>query len=264
MLQDKSFRLLMVCMSLVSISTCKAQDFYTQKPRGFLWYTDEPRKEKAPRDTSLTPVQKKALSREEVARQRNEALKQKLDGSIQVVLDNPTIDNAIRAQRMQKLVMDRSTEFSKVWRLAALVDAGLIKPEMNPNVLHQEISKKDKRNQDLMALKKMTQEWGLFLYVMDHCKYCMKFAPIVKEIQDETGFQVLAISQEGKNYGPLIGRKDTGILDHLNPEGFAPVLYLVHRDGKRIYPVARGLTDSGKVKENILLIKNMDSQRGAG
>lgn len=265
MLQNKSFKLLRAGVSIFLLSTpASSENFYAQKPRGFMWYTNEPLNKKA--DTEIPPGDSahktKPVSKEEAARQRNDALKQKLNGAIQVVLDNPTLDNAIAAQRMQKLVMDRSTDVSKAWVLAALLDAGLVNPDMNPNVLHQEVAQKDQTNQTLMIFKEMAKEWGLFFYVMDRCVYCKKFVPIVKDIQDEIGFQVLAISADGKNYGPFEGRKDTGLFDRLNPEGLAPVLYLVHQDGKRIYPVARGLTDAGKIKRNILLIKKMDSQRG--
>jgi hypothetical protein len=45
----------------------------------------------------------------------------------------------------------------------------------------------------------------------------------------------------------------------LNPEGFAPVLFLVHKDGKRIYPVARWLTDLDTIKRNIMMIKDLDN-----
>ena len=89
------------------------------------------------------------------------------------------------------------------------------------------------------------------------CPYCERFVPIVKEIGDDYGFQVLAVSENGENYGPFKGVKDTGILHNLNEEGVVPLLFLVHKDGKRIYPIARGITDADKIAENILSIKDL-------
>ena len=230
-----------------------------------MWYTTEPVKEdKIEQDSPKPPepsVAKPPIKTKEAeAAKRNEALKQKLEGAIQVMLDKPTLDNAITAQRIQKEVMDRSEEVAKTWVLASLVDAGLITPDTNPNVLHRDLARKNKEKADAEKLQAIAEEWGLFLYVMDKCIYCQRFAPIVKEIQSESGFQVLAISQIGQSYAGFEGRKDTGFLDHLNPDRVAPILYLVHKDGQRVYPVARGLTDSERVKANILMMHQLDNK----
>jgi len=120
--------------------------------------------------------------------------------------------------------------------------------------LHQALARDQKAQQSVAQLKFISKEWGLFLYVKEGCIYCQKFAPIVSHLQKETGLQVLAISQSGENYGPFPGQKDTGLISHLNPEGLAPVLFLVHKNGQYIQVVARGLTDLGTVQENILIV----------
>lgn len=260
MLPGKCFKLLF-SLSIVLCQYVLAEDFYCKVPQGFMWYTEDPVAPKA--DQSLeTPqpitIQQTASTQSIEASKRNQALKQKLEDAIQVMLDNPTLDNAVIAQRMQKKVMDRSDAVAKSWVLASLVDAGLITPETNPNVLHRELARKEKETKDTDQLNAIAQEWGLFFYVMEQCTYCQRFAPIVKEIQAEAGFQVLAVSHTGTHYAGFEGRKDTGFLDHLNPERVAPILYLVHKDGKRIYPVARGLTDAERVKANILMIHKLD------
>lgn len=233
----------------------------TESPGGFLWYQDPLKKiiKKSPEDKSKD----KQTSVATKARARNDVLKKELDDAIQVVVDNPTLDNAIKAQRMQKQVMDRSEQVSKAWVLAALVDAGIVKPDINPNVLHRALARKDKVNNDLATLKLMAKSWGLLLYVMPGCKYCEKFVPIIEQLRQETGFQILAISESGGNYGPFAGKQDIGLMQHLNPEKLAPVLYLVNKDGKRVYPVARGLTDIQQVKSNILLVQYLETTRQA-
>lgn len=249
-----------ISFSLIIAQSVIAEDFYCDSPKGFLWYTEEPVKptpEKATPAIKKHPANPQALA----ATERNAALKQKLDDAIQVMLDNPTLENAIIAQRIQKEVMDRSEAVAKSWVLASLADAGLITPETNPNVLHRELAQKEKAKTDTDKLKTMAQDWGLFFYVSEKCIYCQRFAPMVKAMQKDFGFQVLAVSSTGMDFAGFEGKADTGFLDHLNPERVTPVLYLVHQDGKRIYPVARGLTDSERLKANILMMYKLDMKQ---
>ena len=84
-----------------------AEDFYCDSPKGFLWYTEEsmkPATKKAPPAIKKHSANPQAVA----ATERNAALKQKLDDAIQVMLDNPTLDNAITAQRIQFENMSRA------------------------------------------------------------------------------------------------------------------------------------------------------------
>jgi len=89
---------------------------------------------------------------------------------------------------------------------------------------------------------------------MEGCIYCQRFIPIVEAAQKTYGFKVLAISDFGGNFGPFEGQKDTGLISNLNPEGEAPLLFLIHKDGKEIYPIARGITDLEQIGDHILMV----------
>ena len=234
--------------------------FYSKKPGGFLWYRKLPEikdlDKKLKEKTNKVP-----LTNLEEAKLRNENLKQKFEDAIAIMLDSPTIENAILAQKAQKLVFDRSESVSEAWLIATLMDAGLVSKEMNPNILHRKIAKEEKEKQDINELQEIAKDWGLFLYVVPNCKYCEQFTPIILELTQETGFQVLAISEYGVDYRGFKGKKNNGFLDQLNPEKLAPVLFLVNKDGKTLYPIARGLTDISKLKENILNMIKIDNSR---
>jgi conjugal transfer pilus assembly protein TraF len=236
----------------------KAGLLANDQPSGFLWYKDEvPIPQKKPQESANNNPEGQ-LSKPQAAKARNDALKSRLDDAIAVVLDEPTVKNALAAQRMQKIVMDRSEDVSKVWMLAALIDSKLIRGDMNPNVLHRSLQQEEKNQQREELLKSMHSNWGLFLSVTDGCIYCQRFLPIVEQLQQEINMQVLAISKTGKDYGPFKGAEDTGLMSHLNPEGIYPLLFMANKDGKRIYPVARGLTEIDKIKENMIMVHNMD------
>jgi thiol-disulfide isomerase/thioredoxin len=96
-------------------------------------------------------------------------------------------------KEVQKIVMDRSEDVSKVWMLAALIDSKLIRGDMNPNVLHRSLQQEEKNQQREELLKSMHSNWGLFLSVTDGCIYCQRFLPIVEQLQQEINMQVLGV-----------------------------------------------------------------------
>ena len=154
-----------------------------------------------------------------------------MEDAIDIAVDNPTLQNVMRAQRIQKIVMDKAEALAQQWVRVALVDDTL--ESENPNHLHRTIQKQEKEKNQLKILQEMAQNFGLFFYVQESCVYCQTFLPIVKELSQETGFQVLAISNSGQNFGPFEGAPDTGLLDFLNPKKISPTLFLVSRDGKK-------------------------------
>ena len=227
----------------------------TSAQKGWLWYEED---NIAPKETKPLQQEANKITRASKAEVRNNLLKQELDDAMQIALNDPTLQNVTKAQRLQKKVMDRSSDFADMWSLASLLDLHTNNNNQNPNVIHQQIAKQEKHENFSFELNKMSQNFGLVLYVIESCLYCQKFAPIVKKLQDETNFQVLAISKEGKAYGPFLGAKDvSGIMAYLNPQNFAPILYLVSKDSKQIVPVARGLTDLEQLKENIMQVRKI-------
>ena len=222
-----------------------------EKPQGFLWYKDLPPQKKSEPE-SQKQQQTKIIGND--AKLRNQALKKELDDAIQEALDQPTLTNAIKAQRIQNKVFKKSEQFSKVWMLAALLDPDLLKAEDNPNVLNNKLAKDEKKIIDRGTLQKIAKDWGLVFYVKEDCVFCERFAPIIAEFSSEYQFQVLAVSDSGNKYFSFKGAKDSGLIAKINPLKETPMLYMVHQNGQRIYPIARGLTDSEKIKDNILLV----------
>ena len=216
-----------------------------------MWYTDDFVSKQQDQFRTLPPRITEAVAE---AKARNQQLSQKLDDAIQIMLDVPTVENAIKAQRLQKQVMERSEQVSKAWVLAALLDAGLLKFEDNQNVLHRELQKDSKAENTTKQLKNAANDWGVLFYWREECIYCQRFIPIVHELQIKYGFKVMAVSEHGGNYGSWLGQKDTGLIGNLNPYGEAPLLFLLHKDGNMIYPIARGITDLDQIAENILMV----------
>lgn len=237
-------------------SAVKGETLLYEKPQGFLWYNQENIEvvEKQEDKTSSGQTENKN-SKIAPYKQRINDLKEQFDDARLKAIDNPTLENVIMAQRLQKKIIDKSENFGMMWYLASLIDPSLTSEESQAtNSLHRKLWQEylDKgKNRKLYII---AESWGLALQINTNCIYCKTFTPIVKRFADKFGFQLITVSETGKGYQGIQGIKDNGILKGLNPENVVPVLYIIAGSGKKIYPVARGIASEDKIIENILTI----------
>ncbi|WP_371218769.1 conjugal transfer protein TraF [Orientia tsutsugamushi] len=173
---------------------------------------------------------------------RIEELKEQFNRAQRIALNNPTLENVITAQRLQKQIMEKAHKFATMWQLATLLDYQLINAHEPSNSLHRKLyqEKSDQKNDS--KLKNIAKNWGLILQVKQDCLLCKAFMPIVQGFANKYAFQLLAVS------------KNNELLNKLNPKHVVPVLYLVASDGKKIYAVARSIISEDKIIDNILAI----------
>lgn len=247
-------------LAFVSVSLPVSANFYDKAPEGFLWYKDHPPLGKKKREEKAEPSVS-IIARGREARKRNEARKERLEAAIQIALDDPTLENTRRAQREQKKVFDHSENFAKSWTLAAVLE-GIIDAKKNANSLALQVQRKAEKREQKRKLKALSKHWGLAVFVKEGCVHCRRFAPILERFAKKSGFQVLAISKEGHDFGPFEGRPDRGFFDSINPDRESPVLFLMHQSGKRVVPVARGITDIETLSQNILSVVDYHKKKG--
>ena len=251
------YAIIVIVLLSVSVTNEAFALFTKTPPEGFLWYNENLPK-KAETQQKETAKQRDNLEHPPINDwgQRLENLKQRLEQAEKKALDNPTLANVLQAQRLQKLVVDKAEKFATMWQLAALIDAKLINFEEHSNSLHQKLQEQKNAKQDDDRLKNIAQSWGMVLQFDAGCPICHTFAPIIKELAEKYGFQILAVSKTGEDFLDMPGGIDTGFLVNsgLNPEKLVPVLYLMSSDGRMIYPIARGLTEQSKIIENIMLL----------
>ncbi|SPM44503.1 conjugal transfer protein [Orientia tsutsugamushi] len=202
-------------------------------PTGFLWYNDKHGHEL---DESTSKLMRSAHDH------RIEELKEQFNRAQRIALDNPTLENVIAAQRLQKQIMEKAHKFATMWQLATLLDYQLINAHEPANSLHRKLYQEKSEQKNDSKLKNIAKNWGLILQVKQDCLLCKAFMPIVQSFANKYAFQLLAVS------------KNNELLNKLNPKHIVPVLYLVASDGKKIYAVARGIISEDKIIDNILAI----------
>ncbi|WP_064613397.1 conjugal transfer protein TraF [Orientia tsutsugamushi] len=220
-------RLLMFMILISHLSTVDAS------PTGFLWYNDK-------HDHELNNSSSKLMSW--THDHRIEELKEQFNRAQRIALDNPTLENVITAQRLQKQIMEKAHKFATMWQLATLLDYQLINANEPANSLHRKLYQEKSEQENDLKLKNIAKNWGLILQVKQDCLLCKAFIPIVQSFANKYAFQLLAVS------------KNNELLNKLNPKHVVPVLYLVASDGKKIYAVARSIISEDKIIDNILAI----------
>ncbi|WP_371220331.1 conjugal transfer protein TraF [Orientia tsutsugamushi] len=204
-------------------------------PTGFLWYNDKHDHELDDSATNSRPIHW-------THDHRIEELKEQFNRAQRIALDNPTLENVIIAQRLQKKIMEKAHKFATMWQLATLLDYQLINAHEPSNSLHRKLYQEKSEQENDSKLKNIAKNWGLILQVKQDCLLCKAFMPIVQGFANKYAFQLLAVS------------KNNELLNKLNPKHVVPVLYLVASDGKKIYAVARGIISEDKIIDNILAI----------
>ncbi|WP_371222204.1 conjugal transfer protein TraF [Orientia tsutsugamushi] len=202
-------------------------------PTGFLWYNDKHGHE--PNNSTSKLIN---LAHDH----RIEELKEQFNRAQRIALDNPTLENVITEQRLQKQIMEKAHKFATMWQLATLLDYQLINANEPANSLHRKLYQEKSEQENDLKLKNIAKNCELILQVKQDCLLCKAFMPIVQGFANKYAFQLLAVS------------KNNELLNKLNPKHIVPVLYLVASDGKKIYAVARSIISEDKIIDNILAI----------
>ncbi|SPP24252.1 conjugal transfer protein [Orientia tsutsugamushi] len=173
----------MVMILISQLSTVDAS------PTGFLWYNDKHGHE--PDDSTF-----KLMS---VAHDhRIEELKEQFNRAQRIALDNPTLENVIAAQRLQKQIMEKAHKFATMWQLATLLDYQLINAHEPSNSLHRKLYQEKSEQENDSKLKNIAKNWGLILQVKEDCLLCKAFMPIVQGFANKYAFQLLAVSKNNE------------------------------------------------------------------
>lgn len=243
-------------ISLMS-SPCLADSWYTQSPKGWLWYKHVP-KPKLPLDKKTEKVESTNSVNKSAPpsyRERMKQVRQSFDELQAKAILEPTLDNVQTMQNAQNAIMDRSTAFEKMWMLASMLNAQNYRESDQPYPAHRQIYQEKEDQQLDLKIKALAQQYGLFFVFKQNCRYCHEFAPIVRQLIDRYGFDYKAISADGNTLPEFPEAvSDNGAIQLINREGIYPALFLVHPQTRQVIPVARGLINDTELRANLKTI----------
>lgn len=222
----------------------------THEPGGWLWYKDPVHvpviKNPTQRIPKTSTIQnpKQMTAQQKMAQQR-----EAYDESLAQAILKPSLENMRRVQHMQRFILDQATSFQDSWMASEALMRPFESQDHNPAVRDIR-NQKEKRGLEF-KLKTMAQTYGLFFIISSTCQYCHLFAPLVRDFANFYGFDIQAISSDGKGIPefpkPL---PDNGIINAINPQGFYPSLFFVNKKTQQIIPLAQSLLNKDELLEN--------------
>jgi conjugal transfer pilus assembly protein TraF len=239
----------MVCLCASSA----AVPFYKDHAHGWHWYEpqnqeDKPETEPKAEQPKTTTSTKRKSPKEVVAAYREE-----LENRMAEAWINPTPHKVKDYQEMQKDMLDRSANFSKVWMQSVFLNPELDHTISNPvNQRARHIQLDLQKKQVKTTIQNLAKEYGLFFFFSGGCEYCHEFAPIVKMFSDQYGWEVLPITLDGGKLEIFPNAQpDNGLFAQWKV-GVMPALYAVNPNTGHVIPIALGMTSIDQMEIRIM------------
>ncbi|MDP2194313.1 MAG: conjugal transfer protein TraF [Alphaproteobacteria bacterium] len=248
-----SFKVLILC----GVSLPVLANFYDNHAEGWFWYHDPVIQEEE--EASKEVLQKKSKEKPKTALDHLNAYKQNLELKKAQALMNPTDDTVQAYMMAQKEMSDKANYFSQVWQKVVLTN-----PDLNPEIKNptaqflRHIKNDEKALTKKQVLSGLSQSYGLFLFVRDHCPYCKVFAPVVKAFSDRYGFSVMVV-YTGNQVDPEISalfediQANNGMTQAFGIES-APALMAFDAASQDLIPVSYGATSLDVLEQNLMIL----------
>ena len=135
-----------------------------------------------------------------------------------------------------------------------MLDSQFTNMKQHSNVMHRRVEEQVEAAQMAKKLAKLSNDWGLVLQVQEESPHCHAFAPIVLEFAKTHGFELLAATDDGRDFYGIEGVLDAGKMVMFNPKREMPILYLLKNDGTEVIPISRGINSDDQIISNIMNI----------
>ena len=117
---------------------------------------------------------------------------------------------------------------------------------LNPAANFAQVSLKEDRNQARKEqIPQIAQDWGLMYFYRSDCRFCALQSPLVKQLKDTFGFEVLAVSLDGSPNDHFPDALPDNGVSKLLTNGLGldrvPALFMVKRDQSASYLVSSGV-----------------------
>lgn len=256
----KSMAIFALLSVAFAINAKTAEPFYEEKARGWFWYEDpvlkeEPEKEK-PKKPAPTPDPAKAEAKEPEGPEPLSAewLKINMVKYRDIAVDDPSEENVKRFLYLQKITMDKASEFSRQVAFVTQSDPTLDENTRNPvaSYAKQTASREANAEQDRI-IQQLADTAGMWFFYSSTCTYCIKMAPLLSAMSKRYGLEIKAIALDGQ---PLPGgyfpnyTVDRGQAEKLNIS-VTPSIFMV-KPPEDIVPVTYGIVTMAELRKRII------------
>lgn len=188
----------------------------------------------------------------EEAEQVIEQSKRHLKQSLSLALVNPTKNNVMQYMRLQKQVVEQSSQFSNMWKEALLSDPLLGDFLNNPTSMYGIRARKQLELEEKKALiDGMASNYFLLFFFQGDNLFSAKAGEAVALFSEIHRWNVKAVSMDGLGISSFpIFEADYGISVVAGVKA-TPSLFIVNPKDNRVIPVGAGLMTVSEIEQNI-------------
>ena len=256
-------------MSLFLCSFCVYADeppksFYEDRQRGWYWHEEPPVEEEPelPEITPPPPVSPESSDTEEkkVRPFSVQHIRESLPVLRDRAIDEPNDENLLAWAVMQRVMLDKGSEFSYrnrnlFLKFPELSEERLMKTSGAALIMRDEEIEKNRKD----LYKRLSSKVSIFYFYRGDCPWCQKQGPLVSMFRDKTGIDALPISFDGlpptgdfENYR-LTNELESEFLKKLTISQ-VPATYLVFNDGSEITQLTDGFSTLDALEERLVLL----------
>ena len=254
-LHQSKLVLISVIILLTTNLSLAENSFYNDRERG--WYFHESfEADKAKKEQKPLPVRKtlREMDADQVLETLENVQKEMQVRQARYTLE-PTLENARDFLDYQRLMFKNGSQAGEAMKTALIKYPYLDSRLENP--IHSQaikINTLEANAANDIKIKEFAQHFKLLYFFKADCRYCQEFKPVLEQLIKTYGFEVEAISGDGKKLessAPIVTRIDNGLATKLQVTTYPTIIAYNHQNN--IYlPVSRGFLPTEDLKLNIL------------
>jgi conjugal transfer pilus assembly protein TraF len=223
-------------------------DFYCKERRLGTWFYCDRTK---PKRINAAPTEHTSSARQlaSIARALDEL-------KARAILE-PSEANVTAYIRYQREQLDRASTFADQWQRVIWQNPDIDYTLQRPvSTLGKRAWVDNRREEEDAAMRQLSQRYGIFYFYAQSCGACDVFAPILKSLADQSGFNVVAVSMDGgpnKTFPSYV--VDAGQWQHMGLTSKAtPALVLFDTVTRRPVPIGTGIMAIDEIKDRIFTL----------
>lgn len=242
------------------------RSWYHDSQRGWFWHESK-EKEKPEKNEPQTKIEvtnsktpeQDDLSSEDTTTLDVAWLRENLPKLQETAINNPTQENLAAAAYAQRLMLDLGSRFSSKMIEFIESEQYLDESSRRPNSALA-LSTFSIETQDALTeiMKKVQQKSHVWFFFSSSCQYCLRQIPVLRELKNRYGTNILAISMDG---GLLPGLESfelvsdvAGTVARRFGVTVTPSMYLVDNEGKEFASLTTGLHTLPEIEERIMFV----------
>lgn len=239
------FGTLAMIVFLFSHTILAQTKFYEDRGQGWHWYETLIEREQIDEKNTSQVTTEQALN-------ELTTLQKELEGAKALAVMYPTAQHIEQYITLHNTVLEKASLFSSQWQQVIWQT-----PELNFSIdkpvdnsarhLYYDLEK----TVDKGIIQSFVEEYGLFFFFRGSCPYCHEFAPVLKNLENQYGIKVMAISLDGgilPEYKDAVS--DNGLAQQLAVE-VVPALYALHPQSQQVIPLSFGFVSEAELMRRI-------------